>query len=326
MPDRSPAATTPRVSVVMPVHNGAPFLEAALSSVLGQTFEDFELVVVDDGSWDETPAILKRFAATDRRVVRHTQPRGGIVTALNRGIALARAPLIARMDADDVMKPERLSRQLSFLAEHPELAGAASDYELIDERGHSRGAVHSPLWSVQAIDDYRSRGLPVVFAHPTVMISKAAIEQVGGYRVEYQDSEDVDLFTRVIDAGRRIVVQQEELLLLRVHAHSISAGAARRQLMLNDLVVLNSTRRTSMEPEIDVDEYAAGSLRTLSSRVSFERRLVRARLIRQATVHRQEGRHAARALVMVLVLLMGPARGVSASIRRVQLWRARSGR
>ncbi|MFQ1003232.1 glycosyltransferase family 2 protein [Modestobacter sp. SSW1-42] len=319
----APAPPHPRVSVVMPVYNGARFLEAAVSSVLAQSMADLELVVVDDGSTDETPAVLARFAAQDPRVVLVTRQRGGIVAALNAGLARATAPLIARMDADDVMTPDRLSRQLAFLDEHPELVGVASDYELIDEKGASRGAVRSPLRSVDAVEAYMRRGLPVVFAHPTVLVQKAAVEQVGGYRADYRDSEDVDLFTRLIDSGRHIVVQPEELLRLRVHGHSISAGATRRQLMLNDLIVLNSARRRSAEPEMSVDEYAAGHLSSPSEKLDFERRLLRAKLLRQATVHRREGRRVAQVMVLGLVLLIGPGRTVSAAVRRVRSWSSR---
>ena len=321
----APAPSTPRVSVVMPVHNGARFLDAAVASVLGQTVADLELVVVDDGSTDETPAVLARFAAADPRVVVVPQDRGGIVAALNRGVARATAPLIARMDADDVMTPDRLARQLAFLEAHAELAGVASDYELIDEHGTPRGAVRSPLRSIEAVVAYQRRGLPVVFAHPTMLVRKAAIEQVGGYREEYRDSEDVDLFARLIDSGRHIVVQPEALLLLRVHGHSVSAGAGRRQQMLNDLIVINSRRRRSGEPETSVAEYAAGHLASRMARLDFERRLLRTRLLRQATVHRREGRRVAQLLALVLVLVIGPRRTAAASIRRARSWLSHRG-
>ena len=309
--------TTPRVSVVLPVFNGEAFLAAALASVLGQTLEDLELIVVDDGSTDATPAIVQEFAA-DKRLVHHVQERQGIVGALNAGLALATAPWIARMDADDVMRPERLSRQLAFLESHPELSGAASDYELIDEEGRPWGAVHSPLVTVEAVEAYVRRGLPVVFAHPTMIVSAQAVAELGGYRAEYRDSEDVDLFTRLLDSGRRLVVQPEVLLSLRVHGSSVSAGAGRRQLMLNDLIVLNSRRRRARLPEITVAEHAASHRGTPRAALDFERRLVRARLLRRATVHRRAGRRLAHLATVLLALGVGPGRAVSAIVRRAR--------
>src|ERR687887_2921944 len=100
--------SAPRVSVLLPVRDGAPFLREALDSVLAQTLTDFELVVVDDGSEDETPAILEAVGDERLRVLR--QERLGLVAALNRAVAEARAPLLARMDAHDVSLPERLGR------------------------------------------------------------------------------------------------------------------------------------------------------------------------------------------------------------------------
>src|SRR5207302_689224 len=110
----------PLISVLLPVRDGARYLREALASVLAQTLADFELLVVDDGSEDETPAILAGVADGRLRAIR--QDRLGLVAALNRGIEEARAPLLARMDADDVSLPERLERQAAYLDARPEVA------------------------------------------------------------------------------------------------------------------------------------------------------------------------------------------------------------
>src|SRR5665213_1616547 len=100
--DNNPVASTPRISVVMPVYNAVTYLRAAVQSVLDQTDRDFELVVVDDGSRDESPAILKEFAAADPRVKIVSRPNTGIVGALNDGVAASSGDLTARMDSDDL--------------------------------------------------------------------------------------------------------------------------------------------------------------------------------------------------------------------------------
>src|SRR5262245_32109593 len=110
--------SSPPISVVMPVHNGQAFLDEAVGSIRTQTFQDFELIVVDDGSRDATPEILQRHAAADRRIRIVTQPQAGVVAALNKGIANSSGPYLARMDADDVAKPDRLARQLEILERH----------------------------------------------------------------------------------------------------------------------------------------------------------------------------------------------------------------
>ena len=111
----------PRVSVVMPVYNAEGFVEAAARSILDQTFTDLELIAVDDGSTDGSGAILDRLAAADPRLRIVRRPNTGVTGALNDGLAAARAPLIARMDADDVSAPTRLEKQLAYLDAHPDI-------------------------------------------------------------------------------------------------------------------------------------------------------------------------------------------------------------
>ena len=155
----------PCVSVLLPVRDGAPFLREALDSVLAQTLSDFELVVVDDGSEDETPTILGSVEDERLRVLR--QERLGLVTALSRAVAEAHAPLLARMDADDVSLPERLERQVAYLDARPEVGteielGAPhrpnDPREFIRQRTHRRVVAaargqrdHPPLHRRQAI-------------------------------------------------------------------------------------------------------------------------------------------------------------------------------
>src|SRR5439155_963403 len=109
----SRAVTAPRVSVLLAVHDGAPWVKDAVASVLAQTLADLELVVVDDGSADATPALLAGIA--DRRLRVERRPRAGLTRALNLALGLARAPIVARLDADDVALPERLARQVAFV-------------------------------------------------------------------------------------------------------------------------------------------------------------------------------------------------------------------
>src|SRR5437879_2375502 len=132
----------PRVSVVLPVRDGARFLRDALESVLAQTLGDFELLVVDDGSQDETPEILAE--VRDERLLVLRQERLGLVAALNRGIGAAHAPYLARMDADDVSLPERLERQLAYLDARPQVALVAPGVEAIDEQGRPGRVVVLP--------------------------------------------------------------------------------------------------------------------------------------------------------------------------------------
>ena len=124
---------TPQVSVVLPVRNGARWLGEALQSVIAQTLAAWELIAIDDGSTDDTPGILADFAKRDGRIRVIRQEPLGLVAALNRGLAEVRAPLLARLDADDRALPERLDRQVRYLAGHPDVGLLGSWAHEIDE-------------------------------------------------------------------------------------------------------------------------------------------------------------------------------------------------
>src|SRR5262245_47416384 len=127
------STSTPAVSVLMPVYNAGRFLAPALDSILAQTFADFELIAIDDGSSDGSGKVLAEFAARDRRVCVLTQENCGIVATLNRALELARAPLVARMDADDLSRPDRFAQQVAYLREHPDVAVVSGAMDQIDE-------------------------------------------------------------------------------------------------------------------------------------------------------------------------------------------------
>src|SRR5215831_13102998 len=111
----------PCVSVVLPVYNGEKYLAEALDSILQQTFNDYELIVIDDGSTDRSSAIIESYVKKDRRVIVHRQDNCGLIMSLNQGSSLARGKYIARMDADDVSLPQRLEKQLDYLEQRPDI-------------------------------------------------------------------------------------------------------------------------------------------------------------------------------------------------------------
>ena len=135
---------TPLISVLMPVRNGGTWLRDAVDSVRDQTFRDFELVIVDDGSDDDTLHLLERCAGDDARVRVLRQPPLGIVAALNLGIAAARAPYLARLDADDVARPDRLALQLAFIERHDRVDLVGSAAQVIDASGAVIGRIAPP--------------------------------------------------------------------------------------------------------------------------------------------------------------------------------------
>lgn len=219
--DPATDVSVPAVTVLMPVHNGADHLPAALASVFAQDFADFELLVVDDGSTDATPEVLAGCADPRLRVLR--LERTGLVGALNRGLDEARGELVARLDADDEMLPGRLTRQVEQFRQVPELVACGSDYLLV---GAASGLVRTPH------DDRDCRahlmfGSPI--AHPAVMLRADALRAHGvRYRTEYPHAEDFKLFSELAAIGR-LANLAEPGLRYRIHPGQVSQVEAAPQ-------------------------------------------------------------------------------------------------
>lgn len=240
------AGPAPAVSVLMPVYNGERFLAEAIESILGQTFADFEFVIVDDGSTDTSPAILADYASRDPRIRVVTQANAGIVAALNRGLAECRTALVARMDADDVSLPTRLERQVAFLATRPMVAVVGTAVQRISETGAAGPEVRHPAaW--QAI----ARGLRHgnCLAHPSVMMRRDAVMEVGGYREFLRHAEDYDLWTRVAER-QELANLPDCLLRYRVHGGQVSWAVAESQVLgtLAARGLARARRRSGREP------------------------------------------------------------------------------
>jgi glycosyltransferase involved in cell wall biosynthesis len=216
---------TPAVSVIMPVRNGEAWLGQGIASVLSQDFGDLELLAVDDGSDDGTPRILEQFSGADPRVrVIHQAPLG-IVAALNRAIAAARAPYLARLDADDRAMPERLGRQHAFMQANPEMVLLGSGAEKIDPSGAVIGRLSPPT---EGAELKRILGRTNPFIHSTVMMRSAAAHKLGGYRAAFGAAEDYDLWLRMAEVGD-IANLPDHLIQYRLHAANLSRMDAVRQ-------------------------------------------------------------------------------------------------
>lgn len=187
------------LSVVLPVHNGEAYLDMALASIRSQTFKDFELLVVDDASTDGSAEICARHTLQDRRVQRLANTGSGLVDALNFGVSCARAPLIARMDADDIALPARFERQMAAMATAPDLAVLGTGTARIDAEGRPVDTTTPPT-DPEEIARTLLKGNPM--AHPTVIMQRSMVEAVGGYRQAYLRAEDYDLWMRIIEVGR----------------------------------------------------------------------------------------------------------------------------
>jgi hypothetical protein len=216
--------TEPRVSVVMPVFNGETYLVEAIESVLGQTLEELELVLVDDASRDGSRAIAERFAREDTRVKVVANERNvGIAAALNRGWRAARSPFIARLDADDIALPDRLARQADFLDAHPCVAAVGGAAITIDAAGRRGSTLRFPTESRRIRSTLLRHNC---FAHPSVVLRRDALEQVGGYRFDH--AEDYDLWLRLSERFE-LANLAEAVILYRQHAGQFTFVALEEQ-------------------------------------------------------------------------------------------------
>ena len=213
----------PTVSVLLPVFNGERYLRAALDSVLSQTYADFELLVLDDGSTDRTPHIARSCARLDPRVRVYSRENRGLVATLNELLGLARGEFIARMDADDICLPDRLARQVAHLRAHPRVVCVGGDHELIDERGRLLTTVRT-LERDAEIQQQALRGHGSI-CHPSAMIRRDALQHIGGYRAEFYPAEDLDLWLRLGEIGE-LANLRGAVLRYRLHTQSISESAA----------------------------------------------------------------------------------------------------
>jgi glycosyltransferase involved in cell wall biosynthesis len=210
------------------VHDGEPFVREAVASVLGQSFTDLELLVVDDASTDGTVHIVESFGDPRVRLLRNER-NVGQVPSLNLGLRVARGELVSRLDADDRMLPSCVSRQVDALDARPDAALAGTWMRIVDERGRPyatlRGSVTSLTDFVHAIlvDRYP-------WAHPSIAFRRDAVLALGGYDPTLAPAEDKDLFRRLALAGHAAISVDEALVLYRTHGAQLSQEHRRVQL------------------------------------------------------------------------------------------------
>lgn len=224
----------PKVTVLMAVYNGERYLREAIDSVLGQTFADFEFLIIDDASCDSTSEIIAEYADRDQRIViLRNQVNMGLTKSLNKGLHVARGEYIARQDADDVSLPGRLEKQVAILEENPDVILVSGNIDLIDSDGH--------VWRRP-----RRMGRPRLVAwflifynhlggHSQVMFRRQPVVDLGGYSEERPYSQDYELWLRLAEVGS-IVIMPDVILRQRRHEASISSShdEAQQQYSLID--------------------------------------------------------------------------------------------
>jgi glycosyltransferase involved in cell wall biosynthesis len=188
--------TNPKVSVVMPVYNAEKFLRESLDSILRQTFEDFEVIIINDGSTDDSKSIINEYQKRDDRIIVHHQKNHGVVYTANRAIQMAKGEYIARMDADDVSFPDRFLQEVEILDRHPKTVLVCSSFEVFDSNGEFR---YRDLVPPNTEDIKRALYLRNPIANGSTMVRKKALEEAGLFDEVF--AEDFHMWMKLINKG-----------------------------------------------------------------------------------------------------------------------------
>ena len=216
----------PVISVLMPVYNGGQYLGEAVESILNQTFRDFEFLVLDDGSTDDSLKQLRLYAAQDSRLHVITRENRGLTSTLNELLLYARGEFVARMDADDVSMPDRFDHQVAFLKENHQAVCVGGAYQMIDNAGRYLTTLTPPQGDLEI--QQLCLGGHTAINHPTVLMRLSAVSLVGGYDSDHDFVEDLDLWLRLGEVGK-LANLSDVLLKYRLHEKSISEGAGKKQ-------------------------------------------------------------------------------------------------
>jgi hypothetical protein len=235
----------PAVSVLIPVRNCARYLAQALESLAAQTFRDFEILVVDNGSSDGTRDVLRAWAGREPRLRVFRLRRPGVARSLNYAASRARAPLLARLDGDDVAMPDRFAIQVAAMNASPDLALLGSAAELIDASGRRVGVLDRPLRDAD-LRAFQRTGSG--FVHSSVIMRRAAFVAAGGYRKGLNVAEDYDLWLRLEEQGR-IANLPQRLVRYRLHTASATARRPVRQAVAVACVAAAREARRLGRPE-----------------------------------------------------------------------------
>jgi hypothetical protein len=244
--------SSPAVSVVMSVFNGEKFLSEAIDSVLGQSFREFEFVIIDDGSTDSTADILSKYELVDSRIRVLRDGKRGRSAALNLGINVAGGKYVAILDADDVAAPRRLEEQADFMERNPKVGVLGGAFELMSDSGRSINIIRHPLEDAE-IRSVILRYNPI--CHSSAMLRKDLALALGGYRCAFEPSEDYDLWLRMSERSR-LANLHDVLVRYRIHSNQLSVRKLERQTLCVLVASAAAEQRRSggLDRLVDVQE------------------------------------------------------------------------
>ncbi len=246
--------SNPKVSIVMSVYNGEDHLREALESILNQSFKDFEFIIIDDSSSDNSWAIITEYAELDQRIrLFKNENNIGLTKSLNKGLTLTQGKYIARQDADDISLPNRLQLQVDFLDAHPEVGALGSAIEFIDDQGSVSRQLevptdHETLQAVLLVNN--------CLWHSSMTIAAKQIQQIGGYDEQFVYAQDYDLWWRI---GRhsRLATLSDILLQYRLdNSSAITKLKRKQQLEFAQIISFRAIQESLPETALSLDKSA----------------------------------------------------------------------
>lgn len=248
------------ISVIMAAYNSSNYIALAIESILNQTFREFELLIVDDCSTDNTLEIAKSYAERDSRItIFQTEKNSGVSAARNLAIQSAKYSWLAIMDSDDLAQPERLEKQINAVKENPTVIGWGTYAQHISSTGKHLSLVQQGTTTTEKFYELREAGHVPFVIHPSTLINKEIFLKVGGYITQLETysitaAEDFELFDRMANYGPILVIP-EPLLLYRIHSQSLSMQKFFWQKKLTRYVVARHQARLAGKEELRLSQF-----------------------------------------------------------------------
>lgn len=246
----------PKVSVIIPVYNQETYLAETINSVLAQSYAFFELILVNDGSQDRTAEIINDYARRDKRIIAIHTSNSGKPAAINTGVTRAQGEIIAFMDHDDLMIPDRLEKQVAYLQTNPEVSAVSSHCYYIDDKGDTIGIQR--YQNLRTPDEGKKsirRKEIIMCAFTALTITKAAFLDIDGLRPRFWPSDDIDFINRLAENGLLVVIMQDILVKYRIHARSTTSSQQWQMFRMADYTNYSIRLRNENKPEISFEAF-----------------------------------------------------------------------
>lgn len=308
----------PIISVLMSCYNASAYLAEAIESILAQTYGDYEFILIDDGSTDDTGDIIREYATRDRRIVVVAKRNTGLTHSLNVGLSLAKGHLVARMDADDISLPERFQVQVSWLGCRADVGVLGTGCRFIDASGKATGTTLSAFADHDTIlHQITTPGRGVSIVHPSVMMRKDVILCAGGYNERMLAAQDSDLWLRVCGMCKLQVIP-DVLLSLRKHEGNVSVVHGQTQLLSCLLTcACHYARRSQRHGTTQWSEEAWSQLAAVAAEIAKRTGLLKAHTARAwVSCQLADSRGASRCLKAAKALISNPQSAASFGFRR----------